>query len=201
MFRGDRRINTHTHTHHPRHRGHPGRTSVDSHERALPSHRDEEHPGAPFPPESRHARELTNGGRAPSRGRSPIHAGNVASHALPTPRRWAPHLRRPCLWVIRCLPNVPPHTPAQQRERPIHQFPQPGLPGDRPRSAISFTSPKLTRKPPPPGSLPWSPYVATAPHRDAHQSYKPHWSPRGRHPNVVARLFSLGPGWTHGHAE
>ena len=110
---------------------------------------------------------------SPSRGRSPIHAGNVASHALPTPRRWAPHVRRPCLWVIRCLPNVPPHTPAQQRERPIHQFPQPGLPGDGPRSAISFTSPKLTRKPPPPGSLPWSPYVATAPHRDAHQSYKP----------------------------
>lgn len=66
MFRGDRRINTHAHTHHPRHRGRAGRTSVDSHERVLPSRRDEE------PPRARHSRqragtrgELTNGGRAP----------------------------------------------------------------------------------------------------------------------------------------
>ncbi len=37
VFRGDRRVDTHTHTHH-RARRHPGGTSVDSHEVALPSH-------------------------------------------------------------------------------------------------------------------------------------------------------------------
>lgn len=45
--------------------------------------------------------------------------------------------------------------------------------GDRPRPAISFTSPKLTRKPSLPGPLPRSPYVTTTRHREALQSYKP----------------------------
>jgi len=85
MFRGDRRINTHAHTHHPRPRGRAGGTSVDSHERALPSRRDEEHPGAPFPPE------------ADTHGSSPT-AGEPLARPLTNPRG------------ERCLPRTPDTT-------------------------------------------------------------------------------------------
>ena len=95
-------------------------------------------------------RELTNDGRA------------LAPRChLPKPAGWSPdalpitntpaHARRPGLSVIRCSTG-PNH--ALSRTRASHQFPQPGLLERRTPATISFTSPKLTRKPSPPGPSP-----------------------------------------------
>ena len=164
MFRRHRSVDPHTDTHHRRRRGRSTGLALIL-TRGSPFGPDEEHP-ARLP-----ARADTHGS-SPTVGESPRTApltppAGPVSPRTPEPTTTGDTHVRPSLWVIRCLPNDPRRlrAPTTQRERSIHQFPQPGLPGDGPRTAISFTSPKLTRKPPPPGSLPASPYVATAPHR------------------------------------
>ena len=74
--------------------------------------------------------------------------------------------------MIRCLPNVPPHSckATGTTDRPI-----PSTRPARRRTPVSdlFHEPEAHPKPPPPGSFPGSRYVAIAQHRDALQSYKP----------------------------
>jgi hypothetical protein len=67
-------------------------------------------------------------------------------------------------------------------------------PGDRPGPAISFTSPKLTRKPPPPGPLPRPPYVTATRHQEAPKRYKPSYDHRRR---VLAAPGRGGPVFWH----
>jgi hypothetical protein len=159
MFRGDRRLRSHAP---PQHRGRAGGLALIV-TRGFSFRVETKSTQARLPAGEQACTGAHQRRGEPTRVAAHQSALDVASQALPTPRRWAPHVRRPGLWVIRCLRNVPPHIRAKQ----------PGLSGDGPRSAIFFTIPKLTRKPPPARFLPWSPYVATAPHRDVHQSCQP----------------------------
>lgn len=60
-------------------------------------------------------------------------------------------VRHPRLPMIRCCAT---HDDARRAAPTGHQFPQPGLLERRAPVTISFTSPKLTRKPPHPGAPP-----------------------------------------------
>jgi hypothetical protein len=66
MFRRHRSVDPHTDTHHRRRRGRSNRTSVDTHEGL--SLRSRRRAPSASSRQSRHARELTNGGRVPSHG-------------------------------------------------------------------------------------------------------------------------------------
>ena len=167
MFRGDRRVDTHTHTHHPRPCGHTSRTSVDSHERALPSHRDEEHPGAPSPPEptrtgahqrreSPLARPLTNPPAGP------------VSPRTPDTTTMGAHIRRPCLWVIRCLPTFrrsPKNTTANDRStNSLNRACQETDPGQRSLSRARSSAENRRNQDPSQGHRTWpSPRTGTPP--------------------------------------
>ena len=91
-------------------------------------------------------------------------------------------------------PELVSHPMHRARPRPPagsvpHQFPQPGLLGSRLPATISFTSPKLSRKPSPPEALPRPPYAATArrtgtapqviqaPMATRHRNGEPGWPP------------------------
>jgi len=93
-------------------------------------------------------RQLTNGGRALAR-RSPSPPAGMSPDTLPTTS--GGDVRHPCLWVIRC--SAEPDD-ARRAATTGHQFPEPGLLERRAPPTISFTSPKLTRKPPLPGTPP-----------------------------------------------
>jgi len=81
-----------------------------------------------------------------------MRAGRAVSHH--TPDHAHGHQRPPVL----VSDPVLRHDRTARRFGAGHQFPEPGLLGrDGPRPTISFTSPRLTRKPPPPRPLPRPP--------------------------------------------
>ena len=82
----------------------------------------------------------------------------------PQPHEAVRHARHPRLWMIRCYAH---RNDAQRRSRPATNSLNRVRSGDGPRPTISFTSPKLTRKPPLPGPLPRPPYVTTTRNREA----------------------------------
>jgi hypothetical protein len=92
-------------------------------------------------------RELTNDGRALApRFTSPSPWASLPTHSRsPTPRRT--HAAQAC----KSSGALPTQSHAASAPRASHQFPQTGLLERRSPATISFTSPKLTRKPSPPG--------------------------------------------------
>src|SRR5664279_3211102 len=94
--------------------------------------------------------------RSPAPGPSP----DTPDHERRRPRTPPVLVGDPVLRQLRRR-QTPPRSATNSR--------QPGLLERRAPATISFTSPKLTRKPPLPEPLPRSPYVTTTRHREAYK--------------------------------
>ena len=113
MFRRHRSVDTHTDTHHRRRRGRSDRTSVDTHEGL--SLRSRRRAPSASSRQSRHARELTNGGRVPSHGAAHTARGTC----LPTHSRAHDDGRhaRPPMLVGDPVPTERPAPPPSSNRR------------------------------------------------------------------------------------
>ena len=113
MFRRHRSVDPHTDTHHRRRRGRSDRTSVDTHEGL--SLRSRRRAPSASSRQSRHARELTNGGRVPSHGAAHTARGTC----LPTHSRAHDDGRhaRPPMLVGDPVPTERPAPPPSSNRR------------------------------------------------------------------------------------
>ena len=159
-----------------------GRTRDD---RPTPQRRYRHRPAPPPPPTAEQPQPHSC--RNPSRrcratspvgqrdpGRASTAAGAPQGPPARPPQQHDRRVRRPGLWVIRRPPG--PRT-REAPQAPAANSLKPGPAREKgPGPTISFTSPKLTRKPSPPGPLPRSPYVAADRYGRHLNTYKPHRS-------------------------
>src|SRR3954470_17672947 len=131
--------------------------------RALPSLETKSNPPCDSPSRLL-TRELTSAGRALAR-RSPSPEHCLPTQ-LPTTAAGGTDAARAC--GSSGAPPAPDRRSRASEDRPPIPSTGPAR-KDGPRTAISFTSPKLTRKPPPPEPLPRPPYVTTTRNREALQ--------------------------------